>query len=722
MNNTFEINWPDWETVGLIGRGSFGAVYEIQRDVLGDIEKAALKVISVPQNQSDIDELYSDGYDNESISNTFQSHLKSIVAEYTLMKKLKGSPNVVNCDDIKYIPHKDGIGWDIFIKMELLTPLYKALPEQIPESVIIDIAKDLCSALCLCQKHNIVHRDIKPQNIFVSENGDYKLGDFGIAKTVEKTMAGTKIGTYKYMAPEVYNNQPYGASADIYSLGLVLYWLLNEKRMPFLPLPPEKIKVGMEENARARRLAGESLPAPIYGSNGLKSIVLKACAFNPAERYSSAEEMLLALNNVGNCKTEASNAVKSNSSLSNKILNYIVLDFKRKNNVDLLTDEVAVKRILEVVNKNIEQIKQGEEIIFSLPYITATAAGPLHIELKITLDEIMGSSTGVSRFCNMPIREVVAMADRGDTEAMLEIVCLYCIEMHKKCSQIDLVNDSVFKSQLYDKLSKVLDSIKNDKIIFLSNYFQTTGSGMQNVSLDLTWQNARDYMVLTETSFSISAIKGIVDDEMNNAQTMFSKGEFKKAAKHLISALSYDNTRADAWNLLGRCYREMKDYGAAEKSYKRAAALTPDDAIIYNNMAIVYMMLNQLDDARDNVRTAFKKAGMNTSVCAHVWATAASIEAKGGNKKRAKEYYAKAKAAGYENIDKLKMLIESSETDNKNSSDVTKAKLHFDASLICAFILLLVGVLMFFIMPLYGVPWTIVFVIAVIKMIKNRLY
>jgi len=292
------VSWPGWETVRLIGRGSFGAVYEIERKVFDDTEKAALKVISIPQNSGDIEEMYSDGYDDESITSTFKSHLQSIVAEYSLMRKMNGSANIVNCDDVRYIQHDDGIGWSIFIKMELLTPLTKALGNTVDESTVIKIAKDMCGALDLCKKHGIVHRDIKPQNIFVSEHGDYKLGDFGIAKTVEKTMGGTKIGTYKYMAPEVYNNQPYGSSADIYSLGLVLYWLLNERRMPFMPLPPEKLKAGMEESSRHRRLSGEKLPEPAYGSAALKRIVLKACAYDPKDRYSSAAAMLDDLNKL----------------------------------------------------------------------------------------------------------------------------------------------------------------------------------------------------------------------------------------------------------------------------------------------------------------------------------------------------------------------------------------------------------------------------------------
>ena len=288
--------WSGWETVRLIGRGSFGTVYELRRELVdGTTESAAMKVITIPQNQADISEMYGEGYDDESITATFRAHLKNIVAEYSLMRKLDGSANAVNCKDISYIQHSDGIGWDIFIRMELLTPLTKTLSGTVPEETVLKIGRDICSALVLCKKYDIVHRDIKPQNIFVSPNGDYKLGDFGIAKTVEKTMGGTKVGTYKYMAPEVYNNRPYGSGADLYSLGLVLYWLLNDRRMPFMPLPPAKILAGQDEEARQRRLSGEPLPPPAHGSAELKAIVMKACAYSPAERYQSAQELRQAL-------------------------------------------------------------------------------------------------------------------------------------------------------------------------------------------------------------------------------------------------------------------------------------------------------------------------------------------------------------------------------------------------------------------------------------------
>ncbi len=290
-----DVRWPGWEVTRLIGSGSFGSVYEIQRNLYGNGEKAALKVISIPQNTGEIQELRNDGYDEESITNTFKTYMQSIINEYAMMRKMKGCTNIVDCDDVQVIQHEDGIGWDIYIKMELLTPMAETLPQDIPETTVRAVATDLCKALVLCKRFDIVHRDIKPQNVFISDLGDYKLGDFGVAKTIEKTTGGTKIGTYKYMAPEVYNSQPYGSAADIYSLGLLLYWMLNERRMPFMPLPPEKLTVSIDEQARARRLAGEPIPAPAHGSREMQAIVLKACAFYPKDRYASAEEMLVAV-------------------------------------------------------------------------------------------------------------------------------------------------------------------------------------------------------------------------------------------------------------------------------------------------------------------------------------------------------------------------------------------------------------------------------------------
>lgn len=286
------INWPGWEVVRLIGKGNFGSVYEIRRYVVGTEEHAALKVISLPQRESEIDDLRADGYDDASITQRYHTCLQNIMREYALMSEMKGNSNIVDCDDVRYSQSKNGFGWDIYIKMELLTALTKTLKPEIPDEEVIRVGIDICKALVLCKSRSIVHRDIKPQNIFVSKYGQYKLGDFGIAKISEETVNGTKAGTFQYMAPEVYNSQPYGTSSDLYSLGLVLYWMLNERRTPFLPMPPTMPTTEMEDEAQKRRFRGEPIPEPAHGSEELKRIVMKACAFDPHERYADAAEML----------------------------------------------------------------------------------------------------------------------------------------------------------------------------------------------------------------------------------------------------------------------------------------------------------------------------------------------------------------------------------------------------------------------------------------------
>lgn len=292
LENGRTVSWPGWEVVRQIGTGSFGAVYEIQRNMFGTRESAALKVISLPRTQSDLDELYSEGYDRDSITLMLQQHLGEIYREYSLMNQMKGNTNIVCCDDFRYSQRPDGVGWDIYIKMELLTPLNQYLGQTIRQEQVIRLGMDICNALMLCRSRSIIHRDIKPQNIFVSRDGDYKLGDFGIAKTIEKTSGGTRIGTYRYMAPEVYNDRPYGHQADIYSLGMVLYWMLNERRGPFLPLGnrvPSAAVVGEADN---RRFRGDPIPVPAHGSPELQRIVLRACAWDTAARYADAGEML----------------------------------------------------------------------------------------------------------------------------------------------------------------------------------------------------------------------------------------------------------------------------------------------------------------------------------------------------------------------------------------------------------------------------------------------
>ena len=286
------VNFPGWDVVRKIGEGSFGGVYEVHRTLPdGRVEKAALKKLTVPKDNSEIRELYSQSFSRETITAHYKEQVRELAKEYTLTQELNSCKNVVACHDVQCVQHADGIGWDIYIRMELLKPLKLVLSADYQEMTVLKLGLSLCNALLACQEHHIVHRDIKPENILVSDRGEFKLGDFGIAKVSEKTATGTMTGTMGYMAPEVANRWHYGAQADIYSLGMVLYWMMNRRTLPFLPFPPAIPTAAQRQEAANRRFAGESFPPPVNGSRALKAIVMKACAFSTEDRYQTVREL-----------------------------------------------------------------------------------------------------------------------------------------------------------------------------------------------------------------------------------------------------------------------------------------------------------------------------------------------------------------------------------------------------------------------------------------------
>ena len=293
INKEYSKIFNNWEVTEEIGSGSYGKVFKMQRNEGNVSYASALKVITIPQNDSEIKAKRAEGESQESISTYYQGVTEGLLNEIQIMAELRGNSNIVSYEDHQIVRHEDGIGCDIFIRMELLTSFIDYMASnEIKEKDIIRLGIDICKALEICEKKKIIHRDIKPGNIFVSNTGDFKLGDFGIARTIEKTVGGlSKKGTYRYMAPEVYKGEPYGKTVDICSLGLVMYYLANGKRTPFLPDAPISVTHDDEENALIRRMRGERMMPPKFASNGLSAIILKACSYDGRDRYPDAEHM-----------------------------------------------------------------------------------------------------------------------------------------------------------------------------------------------------------------------------------------------------------------------------------------------------------------------------------------------------------------------------------------------------------------------------------------------
>ena len=288
----YEPLFGSWYITEKIGEGAIAQVYAMERRELGVTYHAALKAITIPSSEDEVKSAMADGMTGADLTHYYETMVQNVVSEFDFMSRLKGHSHIVSYEDHQIIEHEDDIGWDILMRIELLTPLIEhSLEHPLDEADVLRLGIDICKALEYCRQFDILHRDVKPENIFVSPSGGYKLGDFGIARVVEETRIGlSRKGTYTYMAPEVYRGEAYGPSADIYSLGMVMYKYLNDGRNPFMPSFPNQLSVDDYDEAFAKRIAGEPMQEPAYGSRRLKKLILKACAFDPSERYHSPAE------------------------------------------------------------------------------------------------------------------------------------------------------------------------------------------------------------------------------------------------------------------------------------------------------------------------------------------------------------------------------------------------------------------------------------------------
>lgn len=291
------IRYEGWDVKRLIGSGSYGEVYEISKKGNLDIS-SALKIIRIPQSINEINLVKSEfGDDDEaSLKEYFDNRKAKVLEEIKIMSQIKGCTNIVSYEDYEVRKQSNGIGWDILLRMELLNPIDSVIKDT---NQIIQLGIDICKALEVCRDNEIIHRDIKPMNILYSPKlKAFKLADFGIAKMRSESVenyAGTIAGTDNYLAPEVLGKEGYDYRVDIYSLGLVMYRLLNNNKCAFCSTVADFVE------ANERRWHGDEIPPPYFDQPELSAIVLKACSYKPEDRYHSPTDMRRKLESLLGC-------------------------------------------------------------------------------------------------------------------------------------------------------------------------------------------------------------------------------------------------------------------------------------------------------------------------------------------------------------------------------------------------------------------------------------
>lgn len=287
--------WPEWQIVELLDRGSYGTVYRAKRTVSGYGETySAIKVINLPLNDAEMNALQSSGMDDNAIRSYFREMTEKLKAEISILDSLGYVDEIVHIQDFKIVEDPHQISWRIYIRMELLENINDYMKRHsFTVNDVVKMGMDVCKALVTCQKKGIIHGDIKPTNILVDGRGIFKLGDFGITRHVGDNRAiSTQAGEENYVAPEIYRGESYDQTADIYSLGITMYQLLNNGRMPFLPPYPNEITSKDKMKSRVKMLQGKPIPAPALADQNLAKIIKRACEFISEKRYQNAQQML----------------------------------------------------------------------------------------------------------------------------------------------------------------------------------------------------------------------------------------------------------------------------------------------------------------------------------------------------------------------------------------------------------------------------------------------
>lgn len=243
-------------------------------------DRYIVKVISVPATQSQLDALLLTGAypDRESALAYFKDVADSVMAEIDTLEKLTELEGFICYTTCQIEPKETGDGFDIYLLGTYKRTLQKHFTRHIFTHLdALNLGLDLCAALSVCRRLGFLYVDLKPNNVYVTDQRLFRIGDLGFVRldSLKYTSIPEKyISTYT--PPEIRDAfSALNTTMDVYAAGLILYQAYNNGELPF--------------NADIQ--PGDALPAPLYADYEMSEIILKACAVNPEDRWQDPTQM-----------------------------------------------------------------------------------------------------------------------------------------------------------------------------------------------------------------------------------------------------------------------------------------------------------------------------------------------------------------------------------------------------------------------------------------------
>lgn len=239
--------------------------------------KYIVKIISVPASQVQLEALLLSGaFPNENAAlNYFKEQAQGIIEEFNILKKLSTLEGFVSYDSCKIVPMENEVGYDVY----LLSPYKRSLESYMRKHTMthlaaINLGLDMCASLAVARQAGYLYADLKPENIYISAEQEYRIGDLGFIP-LDSLKYASLPDKYRsiYTAPEIKDAYAQlNTTMDTYAVGMVLYQAYNGGILPEV-------------------IPGEKLVAPAFADYEMAEIILKACDPDPDARWQDPVEM-----------------------------------------------------------------------------------------------------------------------------------------------------------------------------------------------------------------------------------------------------------------------------------------------------------------------------------------------------------------------------------------------------------------------------------------------
>jgi len=568
-----------YEIIEELGKGGMGKVYRVEDRKIK--EEVALKLINP--------EIASDKKTIERFSNELKVARKIAHRNVCRMFDL-GEEKGMHYITMEYVRGED------------LKSMIR-MTGQLGLGTTINIAKQVCEGLTEAHRLGVVHRDLKPQNIMIDKEGNARIMDFGIARSLEAkriTGAGVIIGTPEYMSPEQVEGKEVDCRSDIYSLGVILYEMVTGQ-LPFEGDTPLSI---------AMKHKSEAPPNPKWQNaqipDSLSGVILRCMEKDREKRYKNSEELLSELSKIEEARPEAIKITEWKTSIAVLPFKNMSADPEQEYFCDGLAEELinALTQIkdLRVVARtsafsfkgkdlDIREIGRKLDVETMLEGSVRKAGNRLRITAQL-INVADGYHLWSERF-DRELADIFTIQDEislAITEKMkLELLGEEKERMVKRYTE-DLEAYNLYLKGLYfrrmlsaDRVNKGIEyfnmAIKKDPDYALAY------AGLAYAYMVLTWYAA-------------------VPPEEN----------FQKAKQAALKALELDDQLAEAHESLATVSSYLEgNWESARKEFKRAIELNPGYAWAQFHHAMILMFQARFDEAIKEIQSALELDPLNVA-------------------------------------------------------------------------------------------------------------